>query len=199
MKKYTLLIIMALLFVTGCESSIYRFLYNSMDGFIYRAITWYVEPSPDQDRFIREKIGTHLQWHRRSELLKYVSTLQGLRERMARGLKKEDINWTLSRVESHETDLFNAVSDDVVSFLTTLDDRQIDRLDERLGERITEVEKKMGAGREEHPRDREEREAHRGVRVRRSYRPTGGGDSEGHSGHGEHRSPVDAHVPRAPR
>jgi hypothetical protein len=149
MKKYTLLLIMALLLATGCESSMYRFLYNSMDSFIYRAITWYVEPSPDQDRFIRDKIGTHLQWHRRSELLKYVNTLQGLRERMARGLKKEDINWTISRFEVHETDLFNAVSDDVVSFLTTLDAKQIDRLDERLGDRIEEFESKMNRGTEE--------------------------------------------------
>jgi hypothetical protein len=155
MKKYTLIIIAALFFTTGCESTMYRFLYNSMDGFIYRAITWYVEPSPDQDRFIREKVVTHLQWHRRSELIKYVNTLQGLRERMARGLTKQDITWTLSRLEVHEKDLFNAVSDDVVSFLTTLDGKQVDRLDERLGERIKEVESKMSADPEERIREAE--------------------------------------------
>jgi len=149
MKKYMPVLIAALLFTTGCESSVYRFLYNSMDTFIYRSITWYIEPSRDQDRFIREKIGTHLQWHRRSELLKYASTFQGLRERMARGLWKDDISWALARVKVHETDLFNAVSDDIASFLVTLDDAQIERLDGRLGERIAEFEKKMGAEGEE--------------------------------------------------
>lgn len=149
MKKYMLILIAALLFITGCESSMYRFLYNSMDTFLYRAITWYVEPSQEQDRFIREKLGTHLQWHRRSELLRYVATFQGLRERMARGLKKDDVSWMLSRVRVHETDLFNAVSDDIASFLVTLDDTQIERLDGRIGERIAEVEKKMSADRED--------------------------------------------------
>jgi hypothetical protein len=149
MKKYTPVIIAALLLITGCESSVYRFLYNSMDTFIYRSITWYIEPSREQDRFIREKIGTHLQWHRRSELLKYVNTFRGLRERMARGLRKDDISWTLTRVRAHETDLFNAVSDDIASFLVTLDDAQIGRLDGRIGERISEFEKKMSAGEDE--------------------------------------------------
>jgi hypothetical protein len=149
MKKYMPVIIAALLFITGCESSVYRFLYNSMDTFIYRAITWYIEPSQEQDRFIRDKIGTHLEWHRRSELLKYVNTLQGLRVRMARGLSREDISWALGRIEVHETDLFNTVSDDIASFLVTLDDSQIERLDGRIGERIAEVEKKMNQDRED--------------------------------------------------
>lgn len=155
MKKYAPLIIAVLLFATGCESSIYRVLYNSMDIFIYRAITWYIEPGREQERFIREKIGAHLQWHRRSELVKYAGTLQGLRERMARGLRKEDMQWTQSRIREHEADLFNRVSDDIASFLVTLDDAQIERLDGRMGERIAEMEKKMGAAEEERFREAE--------------------------------------------
>lgn len=149
MKKYTPFLLLVLIFATGCESSMYRFLYNSMDTLLYRAITWYIEPKQDQDRFIREKVTAHLRWHRRSELLKYANTFQGLRERMARGLRKEDLTWTLSRVRVHEIDLFNAVSDDIASFLVTLDDKQIERLDGRIGERIAEVEKKMNADGEE--------------------------------------------------
>ena len=149
MKKYAPLLVMTLLFATGCESAMYRFLYNSMDSFLYRAITWYVEPSPDQDRFIREKLGTLHQWHRRSELLKYVNTLQGLRERMGRGLTKEDVSWAVARIEVHETDLFNAVSNDVVSFLITLDEKQVDHMDSRIGERLDELEAKMNRDKEE--------------------------------------------------
>jgi hypothetical protein len=145
MKKYIPVLIVTLVLFIGCEKSVYRLLYNSMDSFIYRAVTWYIEPTPGQDRFLREKIGAHFHWHRRSELVKYAVTLQGIRERMARGLRGEDAAWAMARYRRHEADFFEAISADVASFFATLDGKQIDRLDQRMGERIAEIEKKAGA------------------------------------------------------
>jgi hypothetical protein len=83
----------------------------------------------------------HLRWHRKTELPKYIATLQGLRERVAAGLKKADVNWMQGRFELHEADLYNEISNDVVSFLVSLEQKQVDQLEKSMGERISEFEK----------------------------------------------------------
>lgn len=153
MKRYIPALIALLILATGCEKSVYRLLYNSMDTFMYRAVTWYIEPTADQDRFLREKIASYSLWHRRSELLKYAATLQGLRERMHRGLREADAGWAQARYRRHEADFFGEIADDVAAFLATLDEKQVNRLEQRMGQRITAIEKKAPAGREERVRE----------------------------------------------
>jgi len=141
MKKYIPIVFTSILLMCGCDSTIYRLLYNSLDALVYRSVTRYINPSPGQDRFLKEKIDMHLRWHRKVELPKYIVTLQGLRERMEAGLKKSDIAWIQGRFDRHEADLYNAISNDMVNFLVTLDQKQVDQLGRTMGERISEFEK----------------------------------------------------------
>jgi hypothetical protein len=143
MKKYIPIVFSFLLLMLGCDTTVYRLLYDSLDAMIYRSVTRYITPSPGQDRFLKENIDMHLRWHRKVELPKYIATLQGLRERMAAGLKKPDIAWMQDRFERHEADLYNEISDDVVGFLVSLDQKQVDQLEKTMGERISEFEKEM--------------------------------------------------------
>jgi hypothetical protein len=155
MKKYVPILFAVFLLMCGCDSTIYRLLYNSLDALLYRSVTRYISPSPGQGRFLKEKIDMHLRWHRKVELPKYIVTLQGLRERMAAGLKKSDIAWIQGRFDRHEADLYNAISNDVVSFLVSLDQKQVDQMERTMEERISEFEKESRKSAEDRTRETE--------------------------------------------
>ncbi len=141
MKKYIVPLLLLLITATGCEGTLYKFLYNSMDSMIYRAVAGYVDPKPDQERFLREKLDAFMKWHRREELPKYAETLQYLRPRMAIGLKESDLLWMKQRFERHGADMFNIMSNDVVAFLLTLDKDQVDRMERKMNESLAKMEK----------------------------------------------------------
>jgi len=141
MKNYLPFILAVPLLITGCDNTVYRLLYNSLDTLLYGSVIRYINPDPGQDRLLKEKIDVHLRWHRKVELPKYIVTLEGLRERMAAGLKKSDIAWMQYRFYRHELDLYNAISNDVASFLVSLNEKQVDQMERTMGERISEFEK----------------------------------------------------------
>jgi hypothetical protein len=148
MKKYIPLLFASFFILTGCDTTVYRLLYNSLDTIIYRSVTRYIDPGPNQDRFLREKIELHLQWHRRDQLPKYIVTLQGVRARMAAGIKKSDIEWMQIRFERHSEELYNAISENVAAFLVSLNRNQVDLLERKMAERFAEIEKKSLQGNE---------------------------------------------------
>ncbi|TFH41567.1 MAG: hypothetical protein E4G96_05245 [Chrysiogenales bacterium] len=136
-----LLLLMTIFFAAGCERTIYRSLYNSLDTLIFRAVARYVDPNRDQERSIRGAIESLFRWHRQVELQNYVATLRGLEKRMAAGLSGQDLVWVRGRIDRHRDDLFNAVADDAAAILASLDERQIDRLERLLEERVAEMGK----------------------------------------------------------
>ncbi|MBN2159446.1 MAG: hypothetical protein JW807_08620 [Spirochaetes bacterium] len=142
MKKYIPVLIALFFFLTGCESAVYRLLYNSLDSLIYRSVARYIDPGPDQERFLKDKIDFHLGWHRRDQLAKYSETMRGLRERMAAGIKKSDIAWVKARFERHSEEMYNRISDDIAAFLASLKGDQVDHMERMMSERRAEVEKK---------------------------------------------------------
>jgi hypothetical protein len=149
MKRYKLAIFAMFLFLIGCESTVYRLLYNSLDSLIYRSVTRYITLNPDQDRFIRQRIDSHFRWHRKVELPKYITTLNGLRERMTNGLDESDMAWLRSCLERHGVDFYSVIADDVAVFLVSLDGKQIDQLERTTGERMAEMEKKSDQSEED--------------------------------------------------
>jgi len=88
---------LSLFLITGCDSTVYRLLYNSLDTIIYSSATRYVKPSSagtlPQEKSICTCSGTA------DQLAKYIVTLRGIRERMAAGIKKSDIAWIQARFE----------------------------------------------------------------------------------------------------
>lgn len=155
MKKIMVALLLAVVAFTGCDSAVYKLFYNSLGFFIYRAITGFVDPNPDQERFLKEKIESHLLWHRRAELPKYVTALQSFRGRMAAGLTPGDMKWMHDQFDLFGTDLFNRISDDVVTFMLSLDRTQIDRLDLKIAESIDKMEKESAADNEKRIQDME--------------------------------------------
>lgn len=144
MKKYVIMLILPFLIVlTGCEGTIYRTIYNSLDFIIYRSVAKYIDPDREQERAIRAAIGSFLRWHRSVELANYAETLRGLETRMAAGLAGSDLAWLRGRFERHRDDLFNAIAKDTSEILASLRAEQIDRLDLKMGERLAEMEKAM--------------------------------------------------------
>jgi hypothetical protein len=155
MKKYAIPLFIVFLTAIGCEASLYKFMYNSMDSIIYRSVAEYADPKLDQERFLRQRIEAFVKWHRREELPRYAATLRSLRQRVAAGLKEKDLKWLEQQFERHSVDLFNATSGDMVDFLLSLNPEQIEQMGRKLGERIDRMEKESLADEEKRIRGME--------------------------------------------
>jgi len=155
MKKYILPLFIVLITLPGCEGTLYKFLYNSMDSIVYRMVADYTDPKPDQELLLRQKIAAFMQWHRGRELPRYAETLRELRSRMAAGLRESDLAWMRQRLERHGVDLFNATSGNVVDYLLSLDRGQLDRMERKFGESIAKMEKESAVSDEKRFREME--------------------------------------------
>jgi hypothetical protein len=155
MKKYLLLLFVILLTATGCESTLYKFIYNSMDSIVFRMVADYTDPKPEQELLLRQKIAAFMKWHRNRELPRYAETFRELRPRMAAGLRETDLAWMRQRLERHGADLFNATSGNAVDYLLSLDRGQVDRMERKFGESIAKMEKESAVGDEKRFREME--------------------------------------------
>ncbi|HOT46804.1 MAG TPA: DUF6279 family lipoprotein [Spirochaetota bacterium] len=155
MKKYIIPLLIILVTATGCEGALYKFIYNSMDSIIYRMVADYTDPKPEQDLLLRQKIDAFMKWHRSRELPRYAATLRDLRPRMAAGLREADLDWMRQRFERHGADIFNATSGDVVEYLLSLDQGQVDRMKRRFDESIVKMEKESAVSDEKRFREME--------------------------------------------
>lgn len=155
MKKYILPLFVVLITLPGCEGTLYKFIYNSMDSIVYRMVADYTDPKPDQELLLRQKIAAFMQWHRGRELPRYAETLRELRPRMAAGLGESDLAWMRQRLERHGADLFNATSGNAVDYLLSLDRGQVDRMERKFGESIAKMEKESAVSDEKRFREME--------------------------------------------
>lgn len=155
MKKYILPLIASLALLTGCEQTLYRLLYNSLNTILFRVINQYVDLNRDQDAALRKNLARHLKWHRQTELGRYAETLEGLRGRMAAGLKETDIEWVRGRFDKHSVSLYDEISDDTADFLLSLDGKQIDRLEKKFTEQLSKMEAEQGKNKEDRLADAE--------------------------------------------
>ncbi|HPC42599.1 MAG TPA: DUF6279 family lipoprotein [Spirochaetota bacterium] len=155
MKKNIIPLLIILITATGCEGALYKFIYNSMDSIIYRMVADYTDPKPEQELLLRQKIDAFMKWHRGRELPRYAATLRDLRSRMAAGLREADLDWMRQRFERHGADIFNATSGDVVEYLLSLDQGQVDRMKRRFDESIVKMEKESAVSDEKRFREME--------------------------------------------
>ena len=102
----------------------------------------YVRWSPAQEPLFRERLSEQLRWHQRTQLPRYRSWLEQLRERINGPLDAGQVSEQIEQVRAFWNDIMRQVEPDFDRFLADLSDRQardvIDRLREAHADTVAE-------------------------------------------------------------
>jgi hypothetical protein len=84
---------------------------------------------------LKKKLDRFLEWHSKSELPKIVYFLEDFKVRHKDGFDKRDINWVKSELNFFWKRILINTENDMVSFLMTIDDSQILKINEEFHEK----------------------------------------------------------------
>lgn len=118
-----------------------KFGYNRADWFAARAISEYVELEGPAEAAFDSGFGTLWQWHRGTQLAAYARDLRELADAVQGPLTTEQINGYLHRANDYGKRLLEEAVAPSARVLQSLDDRQVERLLDKMGqERAEEAE-----------------------------------------------------------
>lgn len=104
MIRRRLLVALAAVALAGC-GAVMRVAYNHGDIALRLMAYEYFDLQGEQSDLFKVQLARFHEWHRREELPQYAAIFQGAGERVARGLKREDVAWALAAVRAR----YNAV------------------------------------------------------------------------------------------
>jgi len=70
-----IIVIGLVLLLSGCST---KFVYKNLDWLVYWYVDDFVELSDEQERMVDVKLATWLEWHKNTEIPKYVAHLNEL-------------------------------------------------------------------------------------------------------------------------
>ena len=126
------IILVLFLFFTSCNNVAFRFFYNSLDVYAIYKINSYFDINTNQREFLKERISIHHKWHRHNVLPIYKNICFTLKEKLQNGLSIEDIVSISIRMEKIDQSVFTQLLDDIILFLSELDDEQISYIANRF-------------------------------------------------------------------
>lgn len=117
-----------------CGCSAVRFTYNNAELVARYKASEYVEFNPEQAEQFRARFAGFHQWHRTTELPVYVQLLKDAGGRVGRGLRQDDVAWTLATARSQYRRLTAAAARDAGPLLVSLDAEQLQQIEKRFAE-----------------------------------------------------------------
>jgi hypothetical protein len=144
-KKVTKKIIKASIFLfllitaASCGSN---FLYNLIDNLLVRNLDQYFDLNKEQKNFLKECLKYELDLHRKTGIPEHIVFLKGIQARVEKGVKEEDVEWIYENMNKQFDLVMDRFSDDLVTFLMTLQPEQVDHFEERLAEQDREAEER---------------------------------------------------------
>lgn len=99
----------------------------------------YVRWSPAQEPLFRARLDEQLRWHQRTQLPRYRSWLEQLRERMNGPLSVEQVGEQMEQLRDFWRDIMRQVEPDFARFLADLSDRQARDVIRRFREQHTDT------------------------------------------------------------
>lgn len=129
MSSRLLIVILSIFFLQACGI---KFWYNRLDWVVPWYLDDYVELTSQQEDTLEKLLELKTEWHRSSELPKYVSMLN----RMETDIKSGAIHQTYDRyrrdMRGFYSTLIEELSDDIVAQTATLSDEQVKQLMDNL-------------------------------------------------------------------
>jgi hypothetical protein len=110
----------------GCTTLAYRY----ADKLLLWRIDHYFDLTADQRTFVRARLKDLLARHRHEALPVYERFLNEVKEKSADGLNREEVEWAFATYQDLRADLLERVIADSTVFLMSVDDRQIQHLEE---------------------------------------------------------------------
>jgi hypothetical protein len=132
--------VLAALSLTACSTV--KFAYNNVDWMLLRKADSYLDLRPDQRDHTAQFIEARMETHRSEELPLYVATLARVRQMLADGLTREDVDWIRESVQSHYRRFMAGTIPGLTPVLASLSEPQIDFLEKRIEEKNREYEEK---------------------------------------------------------
>ncbi|MBU6482680.1 MAG: hypothetical protein KGS09_19335 [Nitrospirae bacterium] len=118
-----------LLLLAGCTlTSAYRY----ADWIILWQVDHYFDLTSEQRHDLALRLTPLLAQHRHEAIPQYEAFLVQIRQRLERGLTSQDIDWAYATYDRLRADLFDRLVPDGSVFLTSVDPRQVQTLEEAL-------------------------------------------------------------------
>lgn len=125
------LVTLAVLTLQGCGI---KLVYNNLD----RVVPWYVDSyidlTPEQRRYLKLQMKEHLHWHRTTQLMAYVSTLEDAADAMQGGLEREELEGLIDAVKVHRNLLIDQIMPTASVLFASSSDAQLLQFAIRLDE-----------------------------------------------------------------
>lgn len=135
---------MICLFILGAVSSCgSNFLYNLIDTILVRSIDQYFDLNGEQKRFLKERLEYKLHLYRTDGIPEHIVFIKGIQKRVQKGLNRESINWFIQEMTEQFNLVMNTFSGDLVEFLMTLSEEQIDYFERKLAEQNEKLKKRQ--------------------------------------------------------
>jgi hypothetical protein len=99
--------------------------YRYVDRIILWKLDHYFDLNSNQRHDLVQRLNPLLERHRHEALPQYETFLQGIRQRVERGLTGPDVDWAYATYDRLRTDLFERVVADSGAFLASVDARQV--------------------------------------------------------------------------
>ena len=137
MKK--IIVIGLALLLSGCST---KFVYKNLDWLVYWYVDDFVELSDEQERVVDAKLATWLEWHKNTEIPKYVAHLNELSDdiRMQQ-ISLDKIDYHQQKASEHWTRLKAKIIPDLVEMAPMLTNEQVDSMFNEIDEMNKDEEK----------------------------------------------------------
>ncbi len=118
----------------------YRYVFHKIDGLF--------DLNDQQADLCRQSIKKFHDWHRKSELPKYIECLKEIRSLVAVGFGREQIDQIMSQLDQYKLNAINKLIPPAGSFLTTLSHAQIYKAERKIIKKAIGIEKQRAGARQ---------------------------------------------------
>ena len=136
----TCLLCLILMVQAGCVNA---FAYRHSDWLVLWKMDHYLDLTKDQKRQLRGRVKELLTEHRQEALPLYERFLNGIKEKSADGLTREDVDLIFAKYQDLRADLFRRVVPGAAAFLTSVNDGQLRNLEEAFQEDNQKAEREV--------------------------------------------------------
>ncbi len=116
----------------GCSPT--RVAYNNADLFLRWQANYYFDFQGEQSEELDRNLAEFLAWHRARALPQYARIGEEAAARMARGIRREDLEWSYDAVQAQIREALGAAAVEAAGLLDRLSPEQISHLERRLEE-----------------------------------------------------------------
>jgi len=132
MGKRGLLASLALLLMTGCSMT--RLAYENADTLLRWQANNHFDFEGEASAELDRRIAAFLAWHRQHALPEYAKFAEEAGRRVARGIKRGDLEWGYDSFRAHVRGALGAAATEMAPLLDSLSAGQISHLEQRLAE-----------------------------------------------------------------